>query len=124
MRMDKFSICCCVAAFFACNCKAGVGTGAQAAADADPDAPFSEAARRKLERTATYLEKATKESEANAPRTKLLDASELTEEDLRAVRKTEYFLPRGNTRYGQGPSGILSRSVAILRTRCVKKKAC
>ena len=84
-------------------------TGARAASDADPDAPFTEAARRKLETTATFLATASKQSEANAPRTKLLDASELTEEDLWAVRKTEYFLPRRVTRFGMGPAGDFSR---------------
>jgi hypothetical protein len=92
------------------NSKGKAAAGAQPIVEVAVDGRFSEEARRKLERTATFLAKATKQAEADAPRTKLLDASELTEEDLRHVSKTEYFLPKSRTRFGSGPAGAASRS--------------
>lgn len=90
------------------HCQAHAGAQPSAVeVEADPDAPFSETARKKLEKTAAFLANATKQAEANAPRTKLLDASELTEEDLVHIRKAEYFLPKSSTRYGHGASGTL-----------------
>jgi hypothetical protein len=83
----------------------------------DADVPFSEAERSKLEKTATFLAKATKQAEADAPRTMFLDPSELTEEDLRPVSKTEYFLPKSTARFARGPAGV-----APLNT-CCKPKA-
>ena len=99
-----------------------ISTGAKAVSDGDPGAPFSEAARKKLEATATFLVNASKKSEANAPKTKLLDASQLTEDDLRAVRKTEYFLPRGDTRFGRGPSGDVSNLWGFLLMHHIRKR--
>lgn len=91
-----------------------VATGAQPSSGADGEVPFSEAARRKLENTATYLVNAAKQSEANAPKTQLLEASELEEEDLRGVTKTEYFLPKSSTRFGRGPAGTFAITICAL----------
>jgi hypothetical protein len=94
--------------------------GAQPVVEVDADVPFSEAERSKLEKTATFLAKATKQAEEDAPRTMFLDPSELTEEDLRPVSKTEYFLPKSSARFARGPAGIAplntsSRPEALLQ---------
>lgn len=60
----------------------------------DEEAVAEREQQRKLERSAAYLRQSRREEEASAPRTRVLDPSELTEEELRPTERQAYFMPR------------------------------
>eukprot|EP00892_Ulva_mutabilis_P012650 jgi/Ulvmu1/9758/UM055_0098.1 len=65
-------------------------------ADAEDDdkAAAERAHKCKLERSAEYLRQSQREEEEVAPRTRVLDPAQLTDEELRPTERHAYFMPR------------------------------
>lgn len=67
----------------------------------------------RLAETAARLREERRADEAAAPRTHLLDPTDLTEEELRPTERQDYFMPRSST----GPSGERAAAKAMAERR-------